>query len=96
MKVLDRARYQRERAARDARDAELSLRNYRETLRTAERNGQQWTGPELEIATRSDISVKDAAEMLGRTFYAVQRMRVLCKADPRKTALLGRAKDGAP
>lgn len=53
----------------------IKARTNRKTLETATRNGQQWTGPELEIACRPDLSARQAAEMLGRSFYAVKHAR---------------------
>jgi hypothetical protein len=41
----------------------------------AHRNGMQWTGPELELASRTDLTSNEVARMLGRTLYAVKAMR---------------------
>lgn len=49
----------------------------------APRNGYQWTGPELEIASREDLTVAEIAEMTGRTLFAVRRMRSRLRVDPR-------------
>lgn len=55
----------------------------------AHRNGYQWTGPELEIASRDDLSTAEVAEMIGRTIFAVRQMRHKLKVDPRKINLAG-------
>lgn len=61
-----------------------------ETRQSARRHGYQWTGPELEIAARDDLSVKEAALMLGRSFYAVETARKKLRAgDPKTTWLAG-------
>ena len=59
------------------------------TRERAVRNGQQWTGPELEIALRSDLSAAEAALMLGRTMQAVKNVRFKCRHEPRFTRLAG-------
>lgn len=56
---------------------------------SAHRSGYEWTGPELEIASRDDLSASEVAAMLGRTIWAVQRQRVLLSVDPRKITLAG-------
>ena len=57
----------------------------------AHHNGYVWTGPELEIASRSDLTIAEIAGMLGRTFAAVATRRQLLQVDPRQYALLGAA-----
>jgi Homeodomain-like domain len=47
------------------RDAELP----------AARRGAEWTGPDLEIAMRDDLSITEIARMLGRSYSTVVRMR---------------------
>lgn len=51
-------------------------------------DGQPWTGPELEIAARSDLSAKQAAQMTGRSVNAVYRIRTALRRDPRKYGAL--------
>jgi hypothetical protein len=51
-----------------------------ETRRHASRHGQEWTGAELEVAQRPDLSTRTVAVMLGRTFYAVETQRKLLTA----------------
>jgi hypothetical protein len=46
-----------------------------DTLTTATNHGKQWTGPELEILARDDLTHRDASLLLGRSFYAVVTMR---------------------
>ena len=59
------------------------------TIPSASRNGMPWTGVELEIATRDDLTVKQAALMLGRTYAATAAARRRSKTDPRFRILLG-------
>jgi hypothetical protein len=50
--------------------------------------GKEWTGPELEIATRPDLSTVQAARMLHRTREGVKWARSqLDSEDPRKRNL---------
>lgn len=57
------------------------------TLDTAHNHGKMWTGPELEIVARDDLSARQVAVMLGRTLYAVKHARQALKDDPRKIKL---------
>jgi hypothetical protein len=43
----------------------------------------QWTGPELELCLRQDLTVRQLAEMLGRSFYAVRIMRQKVRKEPK-------------
>lgn len=65
------------------------VRANRESLAGAKRNGLQWTSAELEIATRPDLTAREAAKLLGRTFQAVRNVRGKCRNDPKFIALLG-------
>lgn len=52
------------------------LRDYqRETIDQAAKHYQEWTSAELEVISRTDISVKEMAFLLGRTWNAVQKQR---------------------
>jgi hypothetical protein len=57
------------------------------TAASARNWNKQWTGPELEIAARDDLSARQVALMLGRTLYAVKHMRRQLRIDPRKINL---------
>lgn len=59
------------------------------TLRdAAHRHRQEWTGPELELVARPDLSARQVAQMLGRTLYAVRTQRhKLAAGDPRTVRL---------
>lgn len=46
--------------------------------------GKHWTGAELEIAARADLTTLEVARMLGRTFSGVKGMRAKLLRDPRK------------
>jgi len=59
------------------------------TLETATNNNKEWTGPEMEIILREDLTVAEMAKMLGRTYYSVTGMRRQCRRDPRKQVLAG-------
>lgn len=49
---------------------------------SARRHGLMWTGPELEVASREDLSAAQVAAMLGRTLRAVQTMRERMRKEP--------------
>lgn len=53
------------------------------TLETATNHYKQWTGPEMEIAAREDLTAREAAVMLGRSMKSVKGMRVKLREDPR-------------
>lgn len=55
-----------------------------ESLATAYRNGQEWTGPEIEMVMRADLTAREVAPLIGRTVAAVKLMRHHCRVDPRK------------
>lgn len=65
--------------------------SYEETVGGASNLGKEWTGPEIEIALRKDLTAVQVAKMLGRTNYAVQNIRHAHKVDPRKQELAGLA-----
>ena len=62
------------------------------TTDNARRRGYVWTGPELEIAARDDLTVAEIARMLGRTYYAVVTARHRIRRDPRADWLAGLAR----
>jgi hypothetical protein len=76
-------------AAETTRTNMLKEARQSRTLDSTKKGGQMWTGPELEIATREDLTIEQAAVKLGRTYRAVQNMRRKCRQDPRKMYLLG-------
>lgn len=51
--------------------------------KTAINSGKEWTGPEMEIATREDLTLKEAADMLGRSIQSVHMMRHRCAYEPK-------------
>lgn len=93
--------YQKKRRAVDAeydqRVRELARRasrksidkNQAETLPTASRNGHEWTGPELELVLREDLTVKEISLMIGRTFAATAHARHRARTDPKFIRLAG-------
>ena len=46
-----------------------------ESLKSATRNGSRWTGPEMELVAREDLTVTQVAAMTGRTYNAVSNAR---------------------
>jgi len=50
---------------------------------------KMWTGPELEIAAREDLTTSQVAAMLGRSWHAVDKMRGKIRTDPRKARMAG-------
>ena len=57
----------------------MSVRSYKaaqaETREEASHRWKPWEASELELITRTDLSIKEAAFMLGRTYASVARMR---------------------
>jgi len=53
------------------------------------RYGYLWTGAELEIVTRTDLTVAELAVLLGRTQSAVVSARVRATTDPKWLAIQG-------
>lgn len=76
-------------AAERVRRRASAAANQAQTLQRATRRGQQWTGPELELVARTDLTMKQAALALGRTYAAVRAMRLKVKADPKTIHLAG-------
>jgi hypothetical protein len=54
-----------------------------ESLETATRWGYPWTGPELELLARTDLTARQIATMTGRSCRAVYGKRHQLKADPK-------------
>lgn len=66
-----------------------TARSQNRTLDQAQRRGYQWTGPELEVVLRQDLTAEVAARMLGRTLYAVRGARAKARHDPKWVQLVG-------
>lgn len=67
-------------------------RQYREATRSAaesRRSGYQWTGPELELASRDDLTHGQVAEKLGRSLAAVKTMRWRLRSEPLLSHIAG-------
>lgn len=85
-----RAKVSRDAYARDPISSKARRRALQQdSVEAATRSHYQWTGPELEIALRTDLTAHEAALMLGRTYAAVEAQRQLHKVDPRKQNLAG-------
>jgi hypothetical protein len=67
----------------------------RQTLEGATRYGLQWTGPELEVAARTDLTAREAALLIGRTYASVKNMRRKLAGDPKTINLAGIARNDA-
>lgn len=61
----------------------------RKSLEQAGNRGKEWTGPELELVARQDLTLNQLAEMLGRSFGAVCTARHKANHDPKFIELLG-------
>lgn len=84
---------------RMARDDEYRVTERRRTDRkrssantqlraSASRHGLEWTGPEMAVADRTDLTHRQVAAMLGRSLYAVRSVRRrLQREEPRYVAL---------
>lgn len=65
------------------------------SLESAKRHRYEWTGPELEMVSRDDLTASELAEGLGRTVAAVQAMRKrLAAGDIKMHRLLGKHMHG--
>lgn len=66
-------------------------RRQAETLERATNHGKQWTGPEMEMVLRGDMSVQQLALALGRTRHAVRyiKRQLIEKHDPRYVNVAG-------
>lgn len=63
------------------------------TVDRAHNNGKQWTGPEMELVLRGDLSVRQLALRLGRTIYAVRYIKRQLAKDPRYIQVTGMTHD---
>lgn len=82
------------RSARPRRVADAyvtTLRQQADSQDTASRHQQPWTGPELEVVARTDLSAIQKAEMLGRTLWAVRFAIKKVNNRPREQWLAGLA-----
>ncbi|MEU0468948.1 hypothetical protein ABZ215_33505 [Amycolatopsis sp. NPDC006131] len=74
----------------EAHRPDTVLRKQEATKSEARRNGYEWTGPELEILCRDDLTAKEKAFMTGRTYYAVaQQIHLMNIGDRGKLNLAG-------
>lgn len=71
------------------RQAKWEAEKNSQTLENATRHRYPWTGPELEIAARKDLTDMEVAQLLGRSRYAVQNARARLERDPRYRDLAG-------
>jgi hypothetical protein len=55
----------------------------------AENKGKVWTGVELEIVARADLTVREASALLGRTYFATALARHKVRHDPKTIGLAG-------
>jgi hypothetical protein len=66
------------------------------TADRATRRFYPWTGPELELAARKDLTAREVALRLGRSYSAVVTMRGKLKSDPKTINLAGLAEGSDP
>lgn len=86
------------RATRNSDPAKQSVRSRRHrvaaqarTLDRATRHGRQWTGPELEILAREDLTIEQKALLLGRSYKAIDaKTWKLNREEPATSWLAGR------
>jgi hypothetical protein len=78
--------------------AAVRRRNRRDQAQNAEsaakarergHHNHQWTGPELEIAARPDLTPVQVAAMIGRSIRGVTEMRIRIKKEPKLQMLAG-------
>jgi hypothetical protein len=81
--------YAEQQRQRDARAHRTRKRDNAIMVDTARRHGRMWTGPELEVASRDDLTAEQAAVMLGRTLFAVETARRRLRQEPRYQSLAG-------
>jgi hypothetical protein len=60
-----------------------------ESVAGAANHGKEWTGPELEVLARDDLTAQQKALLLKRTNAAVKNMLRKLRVDPRKQRLAG-------
>lgn len=60
-----------------------------ESIPQARRRNYQWTGPELELIARNDLSAEEVAGMIGRTILGVKSMRWKLSREPTPQWLAG-------
>lgn len=70
------------------RSRRMSARNDESRL-SARNHMNMWTGPELEVACRDDLTNREVAAMLGRTIRAVESIRRRIKVEPKIQQLAG-------
>lgn len=64
-----------------------------ESQEWAENKGKEWTGPELEMVARTDLTEREVAVALKRTRQAVAHQRRLLRAaDPTRVFLAGQSR----
>lgn len=63
----------------------------RDSIPNASNHYKEWTGPELEMLLRKDLTAANLATILGRTLHSVTKMRRKVLRDPRKLSLAGLA-----
>lgn len=59
----------------------------------AAHSGKQWTGPELEVVARADLSVREKAALLNRTENAISSAMRRLRTQPREDRLAGLSTD---
>lgn len=60
-----------------------------ETIDTATNRGKEWNGAEIEILLRDDITIREKARMLNRTYGGVRTMNAMVRTDPKWMRVAG-------
>lgn len=76
-------------AANHSRSVEYQRRTNAASLPNATKRGQGWTGPELEIAARKELTAREVAQMINRTASGVRSIRSRLKKEPELQRLAG-------
>ena len=64
-------------------------RRHAHAIEGAVNHGKVWTGAEMEVASRPDLTDSDVAEMLGRSIWAVINVRQRMRSEPKYQRVLG-------
>lgn len=86
---LDAALTDEQRARNRAGQSRSKARAQQDTLPTAHHHGYQWTGPELEVALRNDLTTREKAKILGRSYAATNTARQKALHDPKWVRVAG-------
>jgi hypothetical protein len=78
-----KAQYQKRWYEKHPEAAKYARELQRISLENASRFGFEWAGWELEVVADRSRSLKEVAQLVGRTYYTVSTMRHLIESDPK-------------